>query len=89
MFQCPQSPTGTIYLLIILFPQVGDKEIFVSEEEVGGSNEVCDHKKLGAKAGALHKSKVEANGQLSLSAAGVHELQLLNNSVTVTAATPT
>ena len=36
VFQCPQSPTGTMYLL---FPQVGDKEIFVSEEEVGGSRE--------------------------------------------------
>ena len=56
--------------------------------EVGESNEFCDHKKQVEK-GALHKSKVEANGQLSLSAAGVHELQLLNNSVTVTAATPT
>ena len=53
--------------------------------EVGESNEVCDQKKQGVK-GALHKSKLEANGQLS---AGVHELQMLNNSVTVTAATPT
>ena len=26
-------------VFIILFPQVGDKEIFVSEEEVGGSRE--------------------------------------------------
>ena len=59
-----------------------------ADVEVGENNEFCDHKKQVEK-GALHKSKVEANGQLSLSAAGVHELQLLNNSVTVTAATPT
>ena len=57
-----------------------------ADVEVGENNEFCDHKKQVEK-GALHKSKAEANGQLS--AAGVHELQLLNNSVTVTAATPT
>ena len=58
-----------------------------ADVEIGDNNEFCDHKKQLEK-GALHKSKVEANGQLS-SAAGVHELQRLNNSVTVTAATPT
>ena len=40
VFQCPQSPTNIRHnVFIILFPQVGDKEIFVSEEEVGGSRE--------------------------------------------------
>ena len=59
-----------------------------ADVEIGDNNEFCDHKKQLEK-GALHKSKVEANGQLSSAAAGVHELQMLNNSVTVTAATPT
>lgn len=59
--------------------------------EIEENNEICDHKKQ-EKAALRRKSKfrdgltLTPNGQTA--GAGNHELQMLNNSVTVTAATP-
>ena len=87
VFNVPDMPRMRKYLLLIHNHNAADAEV---EES---NNEVCDHKKR-EKAASLRKSKfgdglVNApNGQVS-AAAGSHELQMLNNSVTLTAATPT